>query len=319
MIGAAGEVYDPPGSWQVSLFYRYQHSDRRFVGDQEQPHPHAAVNDINVFDLAVDYALGSRYSLGLIVPLLTMNREQSVRAGQTFGSRFSTQGGGLGDLSLIARGWVFDPARNQRRNLSLGFGVKAPTGQDDVTDDFQTFGAPVTQTVDQSIQPGDGGWGIRLGASAFQTLGDAFALFSTVDYMSNPEGTNGVRTYRPRASEAFMSVPDQYLGRLGVQFPVWPKLELRGTLAGRIEGVPAHDLFGPSDGFRRPGYAVSIEPGLNVTRNANTLFLSVPWAVYRNRTTSVPDETDAPIPQTLGNGDAAFADYLLLLGYSRTF
>jgi hypothetical protein len=34
---------------------------------------------------------------------------------------------------------------------------------------------------------------------------------------------------------------------------------------------------------------------------------------------STPDEMDDPIPQTLGNGDAAFADYFVLLGFSYRF
>ena len=319
MIGARGEAYVAPGSWQVSVFYRNQHSDRRFVGSNEEPDPHVAVNDLNVFDLTISYALTSRYGFDLNLPVLVMNREQSIRSGQTFGSRFSTQAGGLGDVSVMARRWFFDPAKAQRRNVSVGLGIKIPTGKDDVRDEFQTFGAPVVQTVDQSIQPGDGGWGFMLRASTFGRLGESFTLFSTLDYLSNPKETNGVPTYRPRASEAIMSVPDQYLGRLGIQFPVGPKWGIWGNLAGRIEGVPAHDLFGGSAGFRRPGYAVSIEPGLIISRQANTLFASVPYAIYRNRTKSVPDEIDNPIPQTLGNGDAAFADHLLLLGYSYTF
>src|SRR5262249_39809721 len=152
--------------------------------------------------------------------------------------------------------------KHAEQNVSLGLGVKIPTGKDDVTDSFQTFGAPVVQTVDQSIQPGDGGWGIGLRAAGFKTLGSSFTLVSTLNYLSNPRATNGVRTSRPRASEAIMSVRDQSLARLGAQFPVWSKQKLSGTLAARIEGVPAHDLLGPSDGFRRPGYALSIEPGV---------------------------------------------------------
>ena len=319
MIGAAGEVDTTSGPWQVSLFYRNLHSERRFVGSQESPDPHVAVNDIHVIDLAISYALTKRYGLDLDILIVHMNREQSVRAGQTFGGRFDTQAAGLGDVSIVGRRWLFDPATNRRRNVSLGLGIKMPTGKDVATDVFQTFGGPVVQTVDQSIQPGDGGWGIKLEASTFQTFGRSFTLFSTLDYLSNPRGTNGVRTYRPRASEAVMSVPDQYLGRLGLQFPVWSSNGLWGTLAWRIEGVPARDLLGPSTGFRRPGYAVSVEPGLRVTRSSSTAFVSVPFAVYRNRVKSVPDETDAPIPTTLGNGDAAFADHLLLLGISRTF
>ncbi len=318
VIGAEGEVYISPGSWQVSLSYRNLHSDRRFRGSQEVPHPHVAINDIHILDLSISYALTARYSLDLNVPIVAMNRSQSVRAGQTFGSRFSTQAAGFGDVSVIARGWLFDPARNQGQNISLGIGIKIPTGDSDVTDDFQTFAAPVVQTVDQSIQPGDGGWGVGLDASGFKTLREFFTLFVTANYLINPMGTNGVATYRPRASEAVMSVPDQYLGRLGVQLPVWSRVVF-ASLAARIEGVPVHDLFGPGEGFRRPGYAVAIEPGLIVSHRPNTLFVSVPWAIYRNRLKSVPDEIDDPIPLTLGNGDAAFADYLLLVGYSRTF
>lgn len=319
MIGAADDVYGSPGAWRVSLYYRNQHSERRFVGSDEEPHPHAAVNDMNVVDLSIGYALTHRYSVDLNLPVVHMNREQSVRAGPTFGSRFDTQARGLGDVSVVARGWVFDPARNERQNVSLGLGVKIPTGKDDVTDSFQTFSAPVEQTVDQSIQPGDGGWGIRVEASAFRALRGSITLFSTVNYLCNPRGTNGVPTFRPRLSESVMSVPDQYLARLGIQFSVRPSWRLGGSLAARIEGVPAHDLFGPSTGFRRPGYALSIEPGLSVSQQANAVFVAVPIAVRRDRVKSVPDEADDPIPQTLGNGDAAFADYVFLLGYSRRF
>jgi hypothetical protein len=54
-------------------------------------------------------------------------------------------------------------------------------------------------------------------------------------------------------------------------------------------------------------------------RSSNALAVSVPIAVYRNRTQSVPDQIDAPIPTSLGNGDAAFADWVLLVGFSRRF
>jgi outer membrane putative beta-barrel porin/alpha-amylase len=319
VIGAKGQVYGSPRSWQTSLSYRYQHSDRRFRGSQEAPDPHTAVNSLNILDLAISYELTARDGIELVVPIVEMTRELSVRAGQTFGGRFSTQARGLGDVSISARRWLFDPVRHLEQNISLGLGVKIPTGKDDATDTFETFGAPVVQTVDQSIQPGDGGWGIDVEAAAFKTFGGSFTLVSTLNYLINPEGTNGVPTYRPRASEAIMSVPDQYLARLGIQFPVWSKLSLSGALGARIEGVPAHDLIGPSTGFRRPGYALSIEPGLALHHASNALTVSVPVAVHRDRTQSVPDEIDAPIPPTLGNGDAAFADYVLLVGISHRF
>ena len=314
MIGAKGEVYSPAGTWLATVSYRNQHSDRRFVGTHEEPTPNVGINDINVFDLSIGYVLTSRYSLSAQVPILNMDRSLAILDGRVV-PRYATQASGIGDSSIMARGWLLDP-KNVRQNISLGLGTKIPTGQSDVTN---TFPDSTVRTVDQSIQPGDGGWGIIFEASAFKTFGDHFTLFTTIDYLSNPKGTNGVRTFRRRESEAIMSVADQYLARLGAAFPVWSKWNLSGTLAARIEGVPVHDLLGPSEGFRRPGYALSIEPSLVFSLKHNTVSVSVPFAVRRNRKKSVPDEIDDPIVPGPGNGDAAFADYLVLVSYSLRF
>jgi hypothetical protein len=73
------------------------------------------------------------------------------------------------------------------------------------------------------------------------------------------------------------------------------------------------DLIGPSEGFRRPGYAVSVEPSLMYVHGKSAISLGVPFAVYRNRLVSVADEANGT------HGDAAFADYLILVGFSRRF
>jgi hypothetical protein len=74
------------------------------------------------------------------------------------------------------------------------------------------------------------------------------------------------------------------------------------------------DLIGGSKGFRRPGYAISADPGVSYSWGPNTLSLNVPVALYRNRTRSVPDRT---VPGR--HGDAAFADYLIFFGYWRRY
>jgi hypothetical protein len=84
-------------------------------------------------------------------------------------------------------------------------------------------------------------------------------------------------------------------------------------MGGRIEGVPVHDLIGSSEGFRRPGYAVSAEPSVSWRRGPHTVSLTVPIAVERNRQRSVPDLARG------SHGDAAFADYVVLAGYWRRF
>ena len=80
-----------------------------------------------------------------------------------------------------------------------------------------------------------------------------------------------------------------------------------------MEGVPVRDAFGKSDGFRRPGYSISVEPSLIYNRGLYTFTASVPWAVERNRKISVSDMMNHT------HGDAAFADYLLLLSVSKHF
>ncbi len=111
------------------------------------------------------------------------------------------------------------------------------------------------------------------------------------------------------------SVADQYLLQAGTGYAV-PKVRgLAFTGTARIEGVPARDLIGGEDGFRRPGYAVSVGPGLMYSRGRDTWSVSAPIAVHRDRTRSVPDRARGPS----NHGDAAFADYVLLIGYSRTF
>ncbi len=80
-----------------------------------------------------------------------------------------------------------------------------------------------------------------------------------------------------------------------------------------MEGVPVRDVFGGSDGFRRPGYGISVDPGILYAHGLYTFSANVPWAVERNRKRSVADY------QNHTHGDAAFADYALIFSLSRRF
>jgi hypothetical protein len=81
-----------------------------------------------------------------------------------------------------------------------------------------------------------------------------------------------------------------------------------------MEGAPARNLFpGDNLGFRRPGFAISIEPGFQYARGGSVFTAQVGKAFYRDRTLSVPDTL------TGGHGDAAFADYVWLASYSYRF
>jgi hypothetical protein len=110
-----------------------------------------------------------------------------------------------------------------------------------------------------------------------------------------------------------MSVPDQYMARLGANVTAKKFLFSAGL---RIDGIPAKDLVGGSNGFRRPGYIISAEPGVSYRTKRLTTFLNAPIAFERNRIQSVPDKKRTAITKSYYKGDAAFADYVVNLGVS---
>jgi hypothetical protein len=108
-----------------------------------------------------------------------------------------------------------------------------------------------------------------------------------------------------------MSVPDQFMARIGASYIAGP-LSLSGGF--RIEGLPAKDVFGGSNGFRRPGYVISVEPVAAYRLKSTQFYVSVPVALERNRIQSVPDKIRTAKTGTYFKGDAAFADYSINFG-----
>lgn len=322
VVGVQGATYPVPGSWSASFGWRYQKSDRHFVGSEyqeERDHEGSQViNNVNLADLSLAYQATKRVQLSLGIPYFMGTRSQALRNTQReIIERYQTQARGIGDIVFSARRWMFDPDTHLGGNLQLGAGVKLPTGANNVTDTFRTFSnntiSSVVRTVDQSIQPGDGGFGIQADFNAFKGFG-SFSVYGNGAYLLNPQGTSKVLTYRGGAGEQYMSIADQYLLRGGVAFAVPRSRNISASAGLRIEGVPVRDLLGPDDQFRRPGVAISIEPAIHIAINGkHGVTLGVPFAIYRNRFKSVWDE------ERNGHGDAAFADYLIMAGYSRRF
>ncbi len=322
-FGVQGAGYPAAGEWAVSLGWRYQTSDRHFVGDDYQEIRdelgNQVINHVNLADLTIRYQATKRIELNLGVPFFMATRSQSLRQQGVELERYQTAARGVGDIFFTTRRWMFDPDTHPGRNLQLGVGVKIPTGQNNVTDTFRVLsGNTVTnqvRTVDQSIQPGDGGFGILVDISTFSALaGGKMSLYASGAYLATPGEKSNVQTYRTAVGEEVMSIADQFLVRGGVALPI-PKVSNMMFSGGlRVEGVPVRDIIGGDTGFRRPGVAVSIEPAINIAiKGQHAATLAVPVAIYRNRFQSVPDKARG------AHGDAAFADYLILAGYSRRF
>lgn len=324
VFGADSRPVPEAGSWQMSFSYRTLTSDRHYSGTEEQTQREEnqtnVINEQRALDVGFAYAVTERFSLSLGVPFIAASWSlPTPPAPLPPGPRAEQQADGLGDISLIGRYWLL-PAQG-RRNVSVGLGIKAPTGEYDATDVYPNIDGTnaVSKAADISIQPGDGGWGLLFDVQAFYQISQA-TLFASGTYLANPRDTNGTPSILVGlgvgdnpifAEEGTLenSVPDQYLLRLGALMP-FGSSRWAGSLAYRLEGVPRYDLIGDSHGWRRPGREMFVEPGLAWSKDQWTATLNVPIGFYRNR---------PPNPYSGREGDATFPDYIVLAGLSYKF
>lgn len=324
------------GQWQAGLNYRYFRSFRHFRGDHEEENRvemgTEVINIAHIADLGLAYSLSNRFSIAVNLPVIFYDRSSLY---EHYGNstntnpdqkRFHTKSSGIGDLRLAASYWLFNPANHPNNNIALGLGIKLPTGNSNVEDEFHKRSTVdgsdsiAVRPVDQSIQLGDGGVGFTLEMQAFASLGNNTTVYANGFYLSNPRNTNNTLTRGTLNGVdpliAYHSVADQYLARIGLNYAFLPHQGLSASLGGRIEGIPHADLIGASDGFRRPGYIVSVEPGIFFQHHALSFALTVPVAAYRNRVKSTYDLND---PTGERHGDAAFADYSINFGFAYRF
>ncbi len=330
--GSAGDK----ASWQLSATTRYFRSFRHFSGTVENKarleQGTEVVNHSASVDISLTRIINDRWSFMVDVPILSNARSSLYEHGLVNGAyvkkeRHTMHSFGLGDIRFAAYRWLLDPKKSFRGNIQLGLGIKLPTGDDNFKDYWYNVGPNGTKelrTVDQSIQLGDGGTGFTTELNGFYNFTRNFGVYGNFYYLINPREQNGVRTYRETlspalANEAICSVPDQYMFRAGVNYSISHIKGLSVAAGARLEGIPVHDLVGGSGDFRRPGYIWSVEPTVNYSVQKINFFLSVPFAVVRNRTQSVTDIENSTIQGKHVQGDAAFADYVVNAGIAIKF
>jgi hypothetical protein len=311
--------------WTASVEYRWFHSDRHFSRDVEQTQrfeeDSQVENDVHLIDTSLGYAFTRRFSGTLTIPYGFYERSSLYE--HDFVHRNSMRSNGLGDIRFSFDYWIFDPLKCRDGNLALGLGVKFPTGDDDATATAHRATGDVTRPVDPSIQPGDGGWGIIVQLQGYQKVVKGLYAYVSAQYLSTPQEQSDTEltVADVPAFQEFITdeirhntIADQYYARAGLSYDIWPAAGLALSFGGRIEGIPSKDIIGDDMGFRRPGYTVSLEPGITWTTKNTSVSVSVPFAVYRNRVRSAPEEK-------LGRpaGDAAFADYFIQASVSYRF
>jgi hypothetical protein len=306
------------GQWLHNLTlttgFRTYSSFRHYIGTVYQPQRqalhNAVVNHVDLFELDVNYQLTPRLSVIATVPGM-----EATRHGQSSPTNFY-RSGGIGDVTVGVQSWVWRPPTESHGNVNFSAQLKLPTGINDAKGTTTKNGVSSVVPFDESIQPGDGTWGFSLATEAYREFWLHTTGYFTGSWLFSPQDTTGVYQARSAPGENVISATDQYLWRGGLAHPAPNFKVLRGlsfSVGGRMEGVPVRDAFGSSNGFRRPGYVISIEPGFMYARGRYMLNVSGPWAMERNRKISVTDI------ENHSHGDAAFADYTIIAGLSRTF
>ncbi|MDX1989448.1 MAG: hypothetical protein SFV17_22360 [Candidatus Obscuribacter sp.] len=280
----------------------------------------------SVLDVTGRYYINRRLSVLATLPV-TMNRFSLLipPKGPLQGVREGWSVGGIGDLQLHSQATVLDPRDHPYENMIVGLGIKIPTGDWDEQRTIPNLNGnqwAKRAVYPAAVMPGDGGTGIVGTFDAFKTFRAPRILrgqsvFVSGSYLSNPRNTNGTSSIINSAgvpltpnflNELTNSVADAYAVQAGVSLKIpgtWNKPSLKGMRArvvGRWEGVRSHDLIGPSGGYRQPGYAMSIGPGLTWAREKDMIMVDVPLTFLRY----INAERSAVPGPSNGNTPAAF-------------
>jgi hypothetical protein len=328
-LGVQGNSFLQAGHWELDAGYRWLHTrgEDFFVGTARTPAPPALQPpggqpieiDVHTVSLGLTYAATDQIRVSISAPFQT----GTISIAHEDGIRHSQTVTGLGDVIVTGNAWLFNPRTGPAGNVSLGLGVKTPTGSNTAADTYYTASGAEQRWVDQAVQPGDGGWGIVLELQAFQRVSSAAVTYLSGFYLLNPKERTDVQIGTPvglpgdglsTGTPYFLSVPDAYSVRGGVSYALWPEQGLSLSLGGRFDGVPVGDLVnGGDDNFRRPGYAAFVDPGLDLSLGSNTFTLNVPVRVHADRRANLRDRVMNV------NGGGNLAKIFIFAGYTYRF
>ena len=296
------------------MAFRRLTADQWFIGkevrEDKAPFGLPLYLNINSVDVTVSYGVTDRLSVAATVPFSNGSHSRYYADG----NRHEVSAAGLGDVSVTGSLWLLDPHTHSMGNIAVGIGVKTASGRNDVTDAYYLKNGTSTFTVDQSIQLGDGGWGVILQFDAFKHLFGKTDGYASGSYLVSARNQTAVlQSPTGDYSSVHVSVPDVFNTRAGASVDVSGGRGLALSVGARIDGIPLRDIIGGSDGFRRPVLLGYVEPGVTVTRGTSTVFVNFPIRIYQDFRPSLIDGQLGSV----GGGD--LAKYLTFVGYQIRF
>jgi len=286
MSGGLNGPFLEKGEWQIQASLSQFSSNQTFLGS-EIVETGAVITGSGTLDFQGAYALSRRFNLIADVPVVLWSNWSTVLAG----TRYEQKARGIADTVIGGRLWLFNPEKNTKQNVAFGLGMRLPTGNSNYQYPYPNgLGQNIINRSDFSgIQPGSGAWGLRLTAQGFRQFRH-FSVYGTGLYLFSLKQQNDTLFIGASLSPAgpqsvpadlrYVSTPDSYLFNAGVSAPIPHLKGLALSFGGQVAGVPAWNVLTGTQGFRQPGYIVTILPGAVYNTNFASYFVSVPTRMY---------------------------------------
>lgn len=309
--------------WQLNINNRFF---KAYHDYKETHNLHTPAQNLNVIksysmDIGITRLMRKGWSLDLSIPISANSRTSNAEHGGANTPRYATHTFGIGDIRFTAYKWLIAPSVKQKGNIQLGLGIKLPTGDYKYQDYFHwTDSTKILAPVNPAIQLGDGGTGIITELNTFYFLNYKISLYGNFYYLINPREQNGVPAAlggRPipalvtKSGGAEVSVADVFSMRAGANFNL---IKWAFSLGLRDEGSPVHDLIGGSNGTRRAGYTLSVEPGIIYKMKKVSFYGYVPLIVSHSIKQNVPDKNMTKLTGVYTVSPGGSGDYQVFIG-----
>lgn len=311
-------------TWVVSVNTRYSEIARSYVGSERTnlASEDERINETFIMNFGVIRILPNGWAFGMDFPVAANSRTTWQEHDPTNADKVhhTVRSFGIGDVRITAYKWLWNTTVSHRGNVQLGLGLKLPTGDYKYQDYFYKSTGKIIAPVNSTIQLGDGGTGFTTELNTYYNLTDNMSLYGNFFYLFNPRDQSGVSSIdgggtpsqlQIETGDFVNSVPDSYTARAGLNLSI--KM-LTLSAGARIEGQPTYDLIGRSNGTRRAGYTISIEPGINYRVKKSILYAFVPLTAGRKTQQTVPDKLRSDIEGKYFISGGGFADYMVFVG-----
>jgi len=311
-FGGQQSPYFQAREWQIGIAVRRVATNRFFVGTHEDPTKAPGGQPLylrlNSADVSFTYATSERLSFTIVVPMSHSTGSNVYPDLQ----RHEVSSTGIGDINVTGNLWLGTPAAHLKGNVLVGFGIKAPTGRNDVLgNSYDAQGNVSQKPLVQTLQLGDGGWAVQLQSQAFRQVSTRGSVYLSGLYSVSLQQHTDVLS--PEGS--LWAVPDVYSLRTGFSYGIKAEPAISMSLGWRMDGTMVSDLVGGrTDYYRKPGYTMYIDPGIALQSGPIQFTLNVPVRVRHNYMSMLINNA-----QTVRGGAGGVNDYVIYAGFSRRF